>query len=124
MGEVRTVAVSLVLAACAVGWLVVVPLLLLQGILVSTPVFGTSGDASGPFTQAAVLGVGLPVVGVVVAAVTRRVGWTWFFGVCLLVVAAVATLKWADEARHAPPPPPEPTHCVERSGGGNECPGG
>ena len=63
-------------------------------------------------------------MGVVVSATTRRRGWTWFFGICLTLAAAVAALNWADDVRHAPPPPPEPRHCVERSGGGNECPGG
>ena len=89
------------------------------------PVFGESGDgAAGYLSWAAWLGAGLPLVGVVVSATTRRRGWTWFFGICLVVVAAVATLKLASDARHAPPPPPGPRHCVERSGGGTDCPGG
>jgi hypothetical protein len=116
---------SVTLALCAVGLLVVVPFLVLLGFLASVPVFGESGDgAAGYLTWAAWLGAGLPFVGVVVAATTRRRGWTWFFGVCLAVAAAVAALNWASDARHAPPPPPGPRHCVEHSGGGNECPGG
>ncbi|WP_103335375.1 hypothetical protein [Amycolatopsis sp. CA-126428] len=125
MGEYREVVVSTVLALVAVGWLVVVPFLVLQGALANMPVFGTSmhgGD--GYLTWAAWLGAGLPLVGVVVSATTRRRGWTWFFGICLTLAAVVAALKWADDLRHAPPPPPGPRHCVERSGGGNDCPGG
>jgi len=125
MGEYREVVVSASLALVAVGWLVVVPFLVLQGALANMPVFGTSthgGD--GYLTWAAWLGAGLPLVGVVVSATTRRRGWTWFFGICLTLAAVVAALKWADDLRHRPPPPPGPRHCVERSGGGNDCPGG
>ncbi|MFI5589178.1 hypothetical protein ACIA5G_29270 [Amycolatopsis sp. NPDC051758] len=125
MGELRTAWSSLVLALCAVGLVLVVPLLVLQGLLQSMPVFGTSShEGDGYLTWAAWLGAGLPLVGVVVSATTRRRGWTWFFGICLTLAAAVAALNWADDVRHAPPPPPEPRHCVEHSGGGNECPGG
>ncbi|WIY02776.1 DUF6234 family protein [Amycolatopsis mongoliensis] len=125
MGELRAGWSSLVLALCAVGLLLVVPFLVLQGFLASVPVFGEAGDRAGGYlTWAAWLGAGLPLVGVVVAATTRRRGWTWFFGICLVLAVAVAGMNWADHARHAPPPPPEPRHCVEHSGGGNECPGG
>ncbi|WP_329050862.1 hypothetical protein OG738_02510 [Amycolatopsis sp. NBC_01488] len=125
MGEIRTAWASVVLALCAVGLLLVVPFLVLLGILASIPVFGASthpGD--GYLTWAAWLGAGLPLVGVVIAATTRRRGWTWFFGICLVVAIAVAGLNWLDHVRHAPPPPPGPRHCVEHSGGDNECPGG
>ncbi|MBE8519845.1 hypothetical protein ILP97_20500 [Amycolatopsis sp. H6(2020)] len=125
MGEYREVVVSVLLALVAVGWLIAVPYLVLLGALGSMPVFGTSthrGDAY--LTWAAWLGVGLPLAGVVVSATTRRRGWTWFFGIGLALAAAVAALNWADDVRHAPPPPPEPRHCVERSGGDNDCPGG
>ncbi len=113
------------MALCAVGLLLVVPFLFLQGFLASIPVFGEVGDgARGYLTWASWLGAGLPLVGLVVSATTRRRGWTWFFGICLAVAAAVTAAELASEARHAPPPPPGPRHCVERSGGGNECPGG
>ena len=116
---------SLVLALCAVGLLLVVPFLVLQGFLASVPVFGDVGDgATGYLTWAAWLGAGLPLIGVVVAALGRRRGWTWFFGICLALAIAVAGMTWVDHVRHAPPEPPEPRHCVEHSGGGNECPGG
>ncbi|HEY3467242.1 MAG TPA: hypothetical protein VGL47_19080 [Amycolatopsis sp.] len=125
MGELRTVWSSIVLALCAVGLLLVVPFLVLLGFLASVPVFGEVGDAAGGYlTWAAWLGAGLPVVGVVVSATTRRRGWTWFFGICLALAAVVAATEWAHDVRHAPPPPPGPRHCVERSGGGNDCPGG
>ncbi|SFW91798.1 hypothetical protein [Amycolatopsis australiensis] len=125
MGEFRTGWSSLVLALCAGGLLLVVPFLVLLGFLASIPVFGEVGDhAGGYLTWAAVLGAGLPAAGVVVSATTRRRGWTWFFGSCLALAAAVAALSLADDLRHAPPPPPGPRHCVEHSGGGNECPGG
>ncbi|WP_370971348.1 hypothetical protein [Amycolatopsis sp. cg9] len=125
MGEIRTAWASVVLALCVVGLLLVVPFLVLLGFLASIPVFGeTSGAAGGYLTWAAVLGAGLPLVGVVVSATTRRRGWTWFFGICLTPAAAVAAFAWADHVRHAPPPPPGPRHCVERSGGTTDCPGG
>lgn len=124
MGEIRTAWASVVLVLCATGLLLVVPFLVLEGFLASIPVFGEAGDGGGYLTWAAWLGAGLPLVGVVVAVTTRRRGWTWFFGICLAVAAAIAALEWADDVRHAPPPPPGPRHCVERSGGGNECPGG
>lgn len=125
MGELRTAWSSIVVALCAVGLLLVVPVLVLQGFLASTPVFGTSThEGDGYLTWAAWLGAGLPLVGVVVSATTQRRGWAWFFGICLVLVVAVAGTNWVDHVRHAPPPPPEPRHCVEHSGGGNECPGG
>jgi uncharacterized protein DUF6234 len=115
-----------VLALCAVGLLLVVPFLFLQGFLASFSLFGTSSHAGdGYLSWAAWLGAGLPLVGVVVAALGRRRGWTWFFGICLVLGIVVAVMVRVDHVRHSPPPPspPEPRHCVERSGGGNECPG-
>ncbi|MET8845465.1 DUF6234 family protein [Amycolatopsis sp. NPDC004625] len=126
MGEFREVAVSVLLAVGAVVWLIVVPLMFVQGALTAYGIGLAPGepDAASPaFTAASWLGAGIPVVGVVVAATTRRRGWTWFYGIGVAVVALVATLRWA-QTHPAPPPPPEPRHCVERSGGGNECPGG
>ncbi len=125
MGEYRRVAVSVLLALVAVGWLLVVPYLVLLGALGNISAFGTSAHGGDAYLAwAAWLGAGLPLTGVVVSATTRRRGWTWFFGICLALAAAVAVLNGADEIRHAPPPPPGPRHCVERSGGGNDCPGG
>jgi hypothetical protein len=128
VGEFRTVAVSLVLALSAVVWLVVVPLLFVRGAFQAASWGGASGDLAGAgvsYTWATWLGAGMPLAGVVVSATTRRRGWSWFFGICLVVVAVVTMLKLASDARHAPPPSPSPwpRHCVERSGGGNECPG-
>ncbi|MFF1606561.1 hypothetical protein ACFVYA_02185 [Amycolatopsis sp. NPDC058278] len=125
MGEFREVTVSLLLLLAAGTWLLIVPGLMLQGGLANMPVYGTStheGDAY--LTWAAWLGAGLPLAGVVVSATTRRPGWTWFFGIALVLAAVVAALNWADDLRHRPPPPPGLRHCVERSGGGNDCPGG
>ncbi|MEV7038676.1 hypothetical protein [Amycolatopsis sp. NPDC051061] len=125
MGELRSMWSSIVVALCAVGLLLVVPFLFLQGFLASFPVLGTSSHAGdGYLTWAAWLGGGLPLIGVVVAALGRRRGWTWFFGICLVLAVAVAGMNWIDDVRHAPPEPPGPRHCVEHSGGGNECPGG
>jgi hypothetical protein len=124
VGENRAVLTSTVLVLCAVVLVLVVPFLVLLGFLGSIPVFGTSthrGD--GYLTWAAWLGAGLPLAGVVVAATTRRRGWTWFFGICLVVAAGIAASNWVGHVRHAPVTP-EPRHCVERSGGTNECPGG
>lgn len=127
MGEFRSVAVSLVLALSAVVWVVVVPLLFVRGAFLAASWGGASGDVAGArvsYAWASWLGAGIPLAGVVVSATTRRRGWTWFFGICLVVVAGVTMLKVASDARHAPPPSQGPRHCVERSGGGTDCPGG
>lgn len=125
MGELRTAWSSIVLALCAVGLLLVVPYLFLQGFVASFPVFGPSGHAGdGYLTWSVWLGAGLTLVGVVVAAVARRRGWAWFFGICLVPAVVVAGMVRVHQVRDAPPPPPEPRHCVERSGGDNECPSG
>ncbi|MEU4252654.1 hypothetical protein AB0F15_35140 [Amycolatopsis sp. NPDC026612] len=126
MGECREVAVSALLAVGAVVWLIVVPLMFAQGALTAFGIGlgpGNPAAASSTFTWASWLGAGIPVVGVVVSATTRRRGWTRFYGLGLVLVAAVAALRWV-RTHPAPPPPPEPRHCVERSGGDNECPGG
>lgn len=118
---------SVVLALCAVGLVLVVPFLAFLGFVASFPVFGTgTHEGDGYLTWAAWLGAGLPLVGVVVSAATRRRGWTWFFGICLFVAIAVAGMNWVDHVRHAPQPSPTPwpRHCMEHSGGGNQCPGG
>ncbi|GHG09553.1 MULTISPECIES: hypothetical protein [Amycolatopsis] len=125
MKELREVAASALLAVGAVVWLIVVPLMFFQGTLTAHGIGLGSGDpaaASPTFTWASWLGVGIPVVGLVVSATTRRQGWIWFYGIGVVVVAVVAGVRWA-QTHPGPPPPPEPTHCVERSGGDNECPG-
>lgn len=122
--DLGEVAVSALLALGAVVWLVVVPLMFLQGAWIAPGVVFESGDAtvaSATFTWASWLGAGIPIAGVVVAATTRRWGWTWFYGTCVIVVAVVAAVRWA-QTHPAPPPAPEPTHCVERSGGESDCP--
>jgi hypothetical protein len=124
MGEFREVTVSAFLLLAAVAWLIIVPGLVLRGLFASLPGGDTSIRGDGYLTWAGALGVGLPLAGVVVSVLTRRRGWAWFFGICLVPVAIVAALKLAHDVRHRPPPSPEPRHCVERSGGGNECPGG
>ncbi|MFB9686673.1 hypothetical protein [Amycolatopsis plumensis] len=125
MKELREVAASALLAVGAVVWLIVVPLMFFRGLLMAYGIGLGSGDpaaASPTFTWARWLGAGIPVVGLVVSATTRRRGWIWFYGIGVVVVAVVAGVRWA-QTHPGPPPPPEPTHCVERSGGGNECPG-
>ncbi|MFJ9785004.1 hypothetical protein ACIRSS_35910 [Amycolatopsis sp. NPDC101161] len=112
------------LAVGAVVWLLFVPLMFFQGALTASGLWAGTGDpvaASAFFAWASWCGVGIPILGVVISATTRRRGWTWFYGVCLAVVAVVVAVRWA-QTHHAPPPPPEPTHCVERSGGESDCP--
>jgi hypothetical protein len=119
--------VTALLALSAAVWLIAVPWLVFKGLVESAGFWGEAPDLAGAsvsFTWAAWLGAGIPLVGVVVSATTHRRGETWFFAICLVVVAAVTTLKLASDARRAPPAPPGPRHCVERSGGGTECPGG
>lgn len=75
MGEFREVAVSALLAVGAVVWLIVVPLMFLQGALTATAFGlapGNPSAASPTFTAASWLGAGVPVVGVVVAATDRK----------------------------------------------------
>jgi hypothetical protein len=122
--DFRDVAVSALLALGSVVWLVVVPLMFLGGAMTAYGLGLAPGDpaaASATFSWATWLGVGIPLVGVVVSATTRRRAWIWFFGSCLAVVAVVAAVRWA-QTRPDPPPPPQPTHCVERSGGDSDCP--
>ncbi len=53
----------------------------------------------------------------------RRNGAAWLFG--LLAAATVALPLMAAAADNEPAPyDPGPRHCVERSGGDNDCPGG
>ncbi|WP_245589619.1 DUF6234 family protein [Amycolatopsis balhimycina] len=117
---------SALLAVGAVTWLVVVPLMFVQGALTAGGMGLGPGDpaaASGTFRWASWLGAGIPVAGVVVSATTRRWGWTWFYGSVVVVVAVVAAVRWAQtHPGPPPPPPPEPAHCVERSGGDSDCP--
>lgn len=122
--DFRDVAVSAFLALGAVVWLVVVPLMFFRGALQASDLGVGASDPAGAsesFTWATWLGASIPLVGLVVSATTRRRGWIWFYGSCAVVVAVVATVRWA-QTHHAPPPPPEPTHCVERSGGESDCP--
>jgi hypothetical protein len=122
--DFRDVAVSALLAVGAVTWLIVVPLMFVQGALTAGGLGLGPGDpaaASGTFRWASWLGAGIPVAGVVVSATTRRWGWTWFYGSVVVVVAVVAAVRWA-QTHPGPPPPPEPTHCVEWSGGDSDCP--
>ena len=124
MGEFREVAVSILFLLAAGTWLFIVPGLALQGGLANAPLSGPrTHDSDAYLTWAAWLGAGLPLAGVVAAAIMRRRRWTWFFGIALALAAGVAALKWADDLRHAPPPP-EPPHCGQHSGAGSECPGG
>jgi hypothetical protein len=122
--EFGDVVVAALLAVGAVVWLVVVPLMFFRGALTAGGMGMGPGDpaaASETFTWASWLGAGIPVVGVVLSATTRRWGWTWFYGCGVAVVAVVAALRWA-QTHPAPPPPPERPHCVERSGGESDCP--
>ncbi|WP_410615962.1 hypothetical protein [Amycolatopsis sp. lyj-109] len=124
MGESRRVAVSALLTIGAFVWLGVVPLMFVNGALRAYDIGlgpGNPAAASSTFTWASWLGAGIPVVGVVVAVTTRRRGWARFYGVGVVVVAVVAAFRWA-ETHPVPPPPPEPTRCVEHSGGDSDCP--
>ncbi|MGW3964904.1 hypothetical protein ACWED2_34155 [Amycolatopsis sp. NPDC005003] len=124
MGEFREAAVTTVLRLGAFVWLIVVPLMFLDGAVIAYGIGLGPGDpaaASSTFTGASWLGAGIPVVGLVVSATTRRRGWIWFYGIGVVVVAVVAGVRWA-QTHPGPPPPPEPIGCVEHSGGDSDCP--
>ena len=115
---------SALLTVGAFVWLGVVPLIFVNGALTAYDIGLGPGDpaaASSTFATASWLGAGIPVVGVVVSATTRRRGWTWFSGIGVVVVAVVVALRWA-QTHPSPPPPPEPLGCVEHSGGDSDCP--
>lgn len=125
MGEYRQVVVSTLLRLGAFVWLIVVPLMFLDGAVIAYGIGlapGSPAAASSTFTGASWLGAGIPIVGLVVSATTRRRRWIWFYGVGVVVVVVVAGVRWA-QTHPGPPPAPEPIGCVEHSGGGNECPG-
>ncbi|WIX88380.1 hypothetical protein [Amycolatopsis sp. DG1A-15b] len=109
---------SALLTKGAFVWLGVVPLLFVNGALRAYDIGlgpGHPAAASSTFTAASWLGGGIPVVGVVVAATTRRRGWIWFYGTGVAVVAAA--VRWVQTH-----PDPPPTRCVEHSGGDSDCP--
>ncbi|GAA2987195.1 DUF6234 family protein [Actinokineospora diospyrosa] len=110
-------------------WLFGVPLLVLQAAFTGafTPV-DTAADLAerDRLTMwAEIVAVGVPLVGVLLAAITRRRAPAVVFGILLFLSVAVAGYNWAYDARHNPAPAttPEPRICQEHSGGDNRCPG-
>jgi hypothetical protein len=74
------------------------------------------------------VGVGGPLAIAVAALALRRVvtGWVFVTIAVLLAVPASIMGRAAWHSLHPTPPAyePQPTHCVERSGGDTRCPGG
>ncbi|HKN56130.1 MAG TPA: hypothetical protein VJX66_26780 [Amycolatopsis sp.] len=119
---------ALALMFCA--WLFGVPYLLFRAAF-ALPWEGEVTDAERA-EQAALLtwagwaAVLLPVLGLILALLTRQKGPSIAFGVVLGVSLLAIGLSAFDHRNDhpRPAPRPEPTHCVPRSGSFNDCPGG
>ncbi|PPK65567.1 hypothetical protein V5P93_005038 [Actinokineospora auranticolor] len=112
------------------AWLFGVPLLFLRAVF-AMPFTGMASAAEVARRDSMVMwteivAVALPLVGVLLAAVTRRKVPAVVFGIALFLSVSVVGYERTLNARHHPPP--EPTSdwpvCQEHSGGDNECPGG
>ena len=114
------------------AWVVVPPLLVFGGAIGAAPFLGEQptaaeqSQATTLFVVAAVLALGLPLLGVVLTWRTRKAAAACF-GAAVIVVSIPLALLLAPEFRgdgggstldHGPPV------CQEHSGGDNRCPGG
>jgi hypothetical protein len=114
------------------AWLFGVPMLVLQSVF-SVPLFGGTVASDAELARrdtlavwATIAAVMLPLLGVVLAAIARRKAPAIVFGIALLLSTAVVGYGLASKARNHPMPATTNDYpiCQERSGGGNECPGG
>ncbi|GAA4543985.1 hypothetical protein [Amycolatopsis samaneae] len=122
--------ISVAIGTVLCVWLIGVPFLLVRAALLSFMTFWGPIPPERAATQhallvwAAVAGPALPLAGAILAAWKRSRGFGWFFGIGFAISAVIVLYCWAQSQRgrveHFPPPTP---YCVERSGGGNECPG-
>ncbi|MEV5560991.1 DUF6234 family protein [Nonomuraea wenchangensis] len=118
---------GIALGLLALIWVFGVPLCLMQALEASmTFPEVDQASVSGWLTAAAWIFAAAPVLTTGICLFTdRRVG-AWIFGVIAAVcVIFVLGSVQAHEAKLHPVPSPSPSnHCMERSGGGNDCPGG
>ncbi|GAA2998742.1 hypothetical protein [Actinokineospora diospyrosa] len=111
-------------------WLFGVPMLVLESAF-SMPFMGVPTAADYAERDmlamwAKIVAVGVPFLGVLLAAITRRTAAAAVFVTLLLLSLAVIGYHRAYDARHNPTPVPTPEQraCQEHSGGDNRCPGG
>ncbi|MBM7773954.1 apolipoprotein N-acyltransferase [Actinokineospora baliensis] len=112
-------------------WLFAVPALALESALSGWSFMGSPSAAALAKSDrlamwAEILAVAVPLVGVVLALITRRNAPMRVFGTILFLSVVVIGCVWVAESRHNPAPAPTPVYrgCQEHSGGDNRCPGG
>lgn len=125
-------AAGVVLWVAGFAWWVAVPALLVAAVGESLTFLGEPVDAdaaarsSRRLVAAAVVAVGLPLLGLAAAARVRSRAGAWFFVVLLVLGGALGAVVVRDADRSGPsdPAPRAPAVCQERSGGRTDCPGG
>ncbi|SDS87807.1 hypothetical protein SAMN04488543_2564 [Friedmanniella luteola] len=124
---------GVLLPLLGLGWFVGGGLLVLRAVGESLTFLGESPTAeelarsARSLAAAAWVAAGVPVLGLVLAVLTRRRAATVLFTVLLVLGLASAGLVAADRhrARLREPQPRAPvTGCQEHSGGDTDCPGG
>jgi hypothetical protein len=125
-----SILIPLVLGLVFCAWLLGVPYLLLRAVAAVpwdgqiTEAQSAEGDAW--VAWAAWTAVLVPVLGAIIALVTRRpraaIPFGVIFGLSVLAIGYISFVNRNDHPR--PAPPPEPTQCMPRSGSPNGCPGG
>ncbi|MCZ2821319.1 hypothetical protein O2V63_13320 [Modestobacter sp. VKM Ac-2977] len=123
---------SATLLLILVAWVVVPPLLAFGGAIGAAPFLGEQpttaerAQATGLFVVAAVLALGLPLLGVMLTWRTRKAAAACF-GAAMIVVAILIAPLLAQEFRGdvgGAQVDSGPPVCQEHSGGDNRCPGG
>ena len=119
--------VTTVLVTLAVAWVVVPGALLLGSLLESLTFFGDQPTAAQEahshdlVIAGGIAAVALSACGIVASWVLGRS--VLAFGFLLALAASLVGLQLGADPP-VDPDPSGPNHCVERSGGGNDCPGG
>ncbi|GAA1723895.1 hypothetical protein [Aeromicrobium alkaliterrae] len=124
--------VSVLIVLAWIAWLVS-PFFYFSGLFATASFFGGTEPSAADeraqdtaFLVAGLLGLGGPVIGLVAAAVDRRRVAACFLGGAIVLSLVPLAVLAIDAAQHAPPPERDdgPVQCQERSGTGNDCPGG
>ena len=126
----RTSSATLLLIWLA--WVLVPPMLVFGGAIGAAPFLGEQPTAAEQtqatllLVLAAVLAVGLPLLGIALTWRTRRLAAACF-GAALILASIPTALLLAEEFRAGVGEPVHdhgPVVCQEHSGGDNRCPGG